>query len=262
MYLGVGSAKAVVSRPTHQRVTHIVSALRQDIVKDANNMNKLVLQALLSYLIGVAILGLLLFVPAWTFNYWQAWVFILVFTTSVNAIGVYLALKDPVLLERRKNVGPAAEQNVAQRIIMSVAMIGIIALLVYCALDHRFAWSPVPPYTSLIGDLLVALGLLFNLLVFKENSFGGSTVQTFADQKVISTGPYAIVRHPMYVGVLIMMTGVPLALGSWRGLAFLVIVLPALAWRILDEEKLLKKDLSGYIEYTQKVRYRLVPYMW
>ena len=137
-----------------------------------------------------------------------------------------------------------------------------IALLVYCALDHRFAWSPVPPYISLIGDLLVALGLLFTLFVFRENSFGSSTVQTFDDQKVISTGPYAIVRHPMYVGVLIMMTGVPLALGSWIGLAFLAIILPGLAWRILDEEKLLKKDLSGYIEYTQKVRYRLVPYIW
>jgi len=225
-------------------------------------MNKLVQQTLLSYLIGALILGLLLFIPAWTLNYWQAWVFIFVFTTSVNAIGVYLSVKDPALLERRKNVGPAAEQNVAQRIIMSLALSSILALLIYCALDHRFAWSPVPSYVSLVGDLLVALGLLVNLVVFRENSFGGSTVQTFDDQKVISTGPYAIVRHPMYVGVLIMMTGVPLALGSWIGLAFLVIVLPGLAWRILDEEKTLKKDLSGYSEYTQKVRYRLVPYIW
>lgn len=225
-------------------------------------MNKLVPQTLLSYLIGAVILGLLLFIPAWTLNYWQAWVFIFVFTTSVNAIGVYLSIKDPALLERRKNVGPVAEQNAAQRIIMSLAMISILALLVYCALDHRFAWSPVPMYISLVGDLLVALGLLINLLVFRENSFGGSTVQTFDDQKVISTGLYAIVRHPMYVGVFIMMTGVPLALGSWIGLAFLAIALPGLAWRIVDEEKTLTKDLPGYIEYTQKVRYRLVPYIW
>ncbi|MFN8381830.1 MAG: isoprenylcysteine carboxylmethyltransferase family protein [Anaerolineales bacterium] len=225
-------------------------------------MNKLVPQTLLSYLIGAVILGLLLFIPAWTLNYWQAWVFIFVFTTSVNAIGVYLSIKDPALLERRKNVGPVAEQNAAQRIIISLAMISILALLVYCALDHRFAWSPVPMYISLVGDLLVALGLLINLLVFRENSFGGSTVQTFDDQKVISTGLYAIVRHPMYVGVFIMMTGVPLALGSWIGLAFLAIALPGLAWRIVDEEKTLTKDLPGYIEYTQKVRYRLVPYIW
>jgi protein-S-isoprenylcysteine O-methyltransferase Ste14 len=231
-------------------------------MKDVHNMNKLVPQALLSYLLGAVILGLLLFIPAGTLNYWQAWVFIFVFTTSVNAIGVYLSIKDPALLERRKNVGPAAEQNTAQRIIMSLAMIGIISLFIYCALDHRFMWSPVPAYISLAGSFIVALGLYLNLLVFKENSFGGSTVQTFDDQTVISTGPYAIVRHPMYVGVLIMMTGVPLALGNWMGLAFLVIALPALAWRIVDEEKLLKKDLPGYVEYSQKVRYRLVPYIW
>jgi protein-S-isoprenylcysteine O-methyltransferase Ste14 len=231
-------------------------------MKDVNKMNKLVLPTLKSFLIGAVILGLLLFIPAWTLNYWQACVFILVFTTSVNAIGVYLSIKDPALLERRKNVGPAAEQNVAQRIIMSLALIGIITLLVYCALDHRFKWSPLPAYISIIGNFMVALGLYLNLLVFKENSFGGSTVQTFDDQTVISTGPYSIVRHPMYVGVLIMMTGVPPALGSWIGLAFLVIALPALVWRILDEEQLLKKDLPGYIEYTQNVRYRLFPYVW
>ena len=169
--------------------TPAVDGLHENIRKDVHNMNKLILSALGSYLTGVVILGLFLFVPAWTINYWQAWVFIFVFTTCVNAIGVYLSIKDPVLLERRKNVGPAAEQSLAQRIIMSLAMIGIVALLVYCATDHRLGWSPVPAYTSLLGDLLVALGLLFTLLVFKENSFGGSTIQTFEDQKVISTGP-------------------------------------------------------------------------
>jgi protein-S-isoprenylcysteine O-methyltransferase Ste14 len=159
-------------------------------------------------------------------------------------------------------VGPASEQNPVQRIIMSIAILSIIGLLIFCGLDYHFGWSPVPAVVSMIGDALVALGLYINFLVFKENSFGGSTVQTFEAQTVISTGPYALVRHPMYVGVLIMMTGVPIALGSWWGLAILAIVLPGLVWRILDEEKLLKVDLSGYPEYTQKVRYRLVPYVW
>jgi len=207
-------------------------------------------------------LGALLFIPAWTLNYWQAWVFIVVFLTSVNAIGVYLSVKDPELLERRKKFGPATEQSPAQKIIMSIAILAILGLLVFCALDHRFRWSPVPAYVSLAGDVLVALGLFINLLVFRENSYGGSTVETVADQKVISTGPYSLVRHPMYVGVLVMMTGVPLALGSMWGLAVLAIVLPGLIWRILDEEKLLKKELPGYTEYLQKVRYRLVPYLW
>src|SRR5262249_45129645 len=105
-------------------------------------------------------------------------------------------------------------------------------------------------------------GLFIQLLVFKENSYGGSTIETVADQKVISTGPYALVRHPMYVGVLIMITGMPLALDAWRGVAIIAAAVPALIWRIIDEEKFLKTDLPGYVEYAQKVRYRLVPYLW
>ena len=120
----------------------------------------------------------------------------------------------------------------------------------------------MPAYVSLAGDVLVALGLMVNLRVFRENTYGGSTIETVADQKVISTGPYALVRHPMYVGVLIMLTGVPLALNAWWGLAIVVVALPALIWRIIDEENFLKKDLPGYAEYTQKVRNRLIPYLW
>lgn len=225
-------------------------------------MNKLVLPTLQNFLLGVAILGLFLFFPAWTLAYWQAWVFILVFMTSVSIIGVYLSIKDPVLLERRKKVGPAAEQDPVQRIIMSVALLSIAGLLVYCAIDYRLGWTPVPWYVSLIGDGLVALGLFINLLVFRENSYGGSTVEKFEGQRVISTGPYALVRHPMYAGVLVMMAGVPLALGTWAGLAILAVALPGLAWRILNEEKLLKKELPGYVEYAQKVHFRLVPFVW
>ena len=230
--------------------------------KDGTTMNKLILPTLKTFLIGTLVLGLLLFIPAGTLAYWQAWVFIGVFMTCVSAIGVYLSVNDPALLERRKQIGPAAEQSPAQRVIMSIAFISILGLLVFCALDYRFRWFRTPTWVSVIGDGLVALGLLVNLIVFNENSFGGSTVATFDDQKVIATGPYAWVRHPMYVGVLVMMAGIPLALGSWGGLAILGVVVPGLVWRILDEERLLKKELPGYSEYMQKVRYRLVPYVW
>lgn len=223
---------------------------------------KLALQTLRTFLIGAAVLGLLLFLPAWTFSYWQAWVFIVVFMVSTNLIGLYLIVKDPALLERRKKFGPGTEQSPAQKIIMSLAVLSILGLLVFCALDHRFGWSSVPAWVSVLGNVLVALGLFIDLLVFRENSFGGSTVETFEGQKVISTGPYALVRHPMYFGVLIMVPGVPLALGSWWGLAIMALVVPGLIWRILDEEKLLKKDLPGYTEYTQKVHYRLLPGLW
>ena len=225
-------------------------------------MKQLILPTLRTFLIGFIVLGALLFLPAGTLNYWQAWVFILVFAISTNMIGVYLALKDPALLERRKKFGPGQEQSPAQKIIISLAVLSFLGLFVFCALDHRFGWSPVPAIVSVLGDVLVALGLFIDLLVFRENSYGGSTIETVEGQKVISTGPYALMRHPMYVGVLIMIIGVPLALDSWWGLAILLISIPVLMWRILDEEQLLKKDLPGYLEYTQKVHYRLVPYLW
>jgi protein-S-isoprenylcysteine O-methyltransferase Ste14 len=225
-------------------------------------MKKLILPTLRTFLIGAVMLGVLLFLPAWTLNYWQAWVFILVFATSSNAIGVYLSLKDPALLERRKKFGPAQETSPAQKIIMLLTLVGVVAMLVFPALDHRFGWSPTPAIVSVIGNLLIVLSFGMFYVVFKENSFGGSTIEVVDGQKVITTGPYALVRHPMYSGVLVMLTGVPLALGSWLGLLVVALTLPALIWRILDEEKLLKKDLPGYKEYLEKVRYRLVPYLW
>ncbi len=224
-------------------------------------MNTLPIQTARTFLIGAIALGVLLFLPAWTLAYWQAWVFIVVFMISVNVIGLYLSLKDPALLERRKKVGPG-EQSTTQKIIMFLAVLSSLSLLVFCAFDHRFAWSPVPWYVSVVGNVLVALGLLIDLFVFRENSYGGSTIEIVEDQKVISTGLYARVRHPMYAGVLVMLIGIPLALGSWWGLAILALSVPVLIVRILDEEKLLSNDLPGYREYAQKVRYRLVPYLW
>ncbi|MFN8443492.1 MAG: isoprenylcysteine carboxylmethyltransferase family protein [Caldilineaceae bacterium] len=225
-------------------------------------MKKLILPTLRTFAIGVVALGLLLFLPAWTLNYWQGWLFIVVFLVAVNGIGVYLSLYDPELLERRKKFGPASEESPAQKIIMTLAIVVIPALFIFCALDHRFGWSPVPTPIVLLGDLMVALGLYVNLLVFRANSYGGSTIETVENQKVITTGPYALVRHPMYVGVLIMVAGVPLALGSWWGLLIVALEVPVLAWRILDEERILRQDLPGYTEYTQKVHYRLVPNLW
>ena len=225
-------------------------------------MKNLILPTLRTFLIGAAAFGVLLFLPAWTFNYWQAWLFIVVFDLSANAIGIYLSLKDPALLERRKKVGPAAETSLPQKIIMSLAIVSLLGLFIFCALDHRFAWSTVSTLGSLLGNVLIVLSFVIQYLVFKENSFVGSSIETVADQKVISTGLYSLIRHPMYAGVLVMVAGVPIALGSWWGLLILAVVLPGLAWRILDEEKMLKKDLLGYTEYLQKVRYRLVPYIW
>lgn len=225
-------------------------------------MKKLIFQAFTTFLIGVVILSVLLFLPAWTFNYWQAWVFIMVFLLAVNAIGIFLSLKDPALLERRRKVGPKAEQSPLQKVIISVAFVSLLGLLVFSALDHRFGWSRMPWFVPILSDVLIVLGLWINYVVFRENTFGASNIKTEAGQKVITTGPYALLRHPMYAGVLVMLIGVPLALGSYWGLLVLAIAIPGLIVRILDEEKLLKKDLPGYSEYLQKVKYRLIPFIW
>jgi protein-S-isoprenylcysteine O-methyltransferase Ste14 len=225
-------------------------------------MNSLNIRAFRLTVLGALAMAALLFVPAGTLGYWQAWVFMAVFVGASSAIGIYLALKDPELLERRMQAGPAAEKETTQKIIMAFAMAGFIALLIFPAFDHRFGWSKLPPYVVLAGDALVALGFFLTFLVLKENSYSASTVQVVEGQKVISTGPYAIVRHPMYAGALVMLLGIPLALGSWWGLCALLFIVPVLIWRLLDEERLLRKELPGYVEYTRKVPYRLVPYLW
>jgi protein-S-isoprenylcysteine O-methyltransferase Ste14 len=225
-------------------------------------MNNLYFRALRSSIFGVLLMAVLLFVPAGTFDYWQAYVFIAVFVGGSAAITVYLAIKDPQLLERRMHVGPTAEKQPTQKIIMVFALLGFIALLVVPAFDRRFMWSPVPPYVSVLGDLLVTLGFCLVYFVIRENSYAASTIQIAEGQTVISTGPYAVVRHPMYAGVLPLLIGTPLALGSWWGLFALILFMPALIWRLLDEERFLHKNLPGYTEYTQKVRYRLVPFVW
>ena len=135
-------------------------------------------------------------------------------------------------------------------------------MIVIPPLDHRFGWSAVPWYVAIIGDILVALGIFIIFFVFKENSFTAATIEVAADQKVISTGPYARVRHPMYLGGLIFIVGIPIALGSWLGLLTIVLFAPVMAWRILDEEKFLVKNLPGYADYEHKVKYRLVPFVW
>ena len=224
-------------------------------------MRKLIIQTTATFVIGSAALGALLFLAAGTLDYWQAWVFIILLMALISEQGVYLALKDPELLERRKKIAQEGESR-AQRLFIIVGLLANLCLLVVSALDHRFGWSDVPPIVALLGDGLIVLSFVTYHVVFSVNSYTASSIQTFEGQQVISTGPYAFVRHPKYVGDLFLVIGIPLALGSWWGLVFVIFTLLALAWRILDEEKLLKNDLPGYVEYTQKVRYRLVPRLW
>lgn len=220
------------------------------------------LQAAATALIGFVVFGLVLFLPAWTFNYWQAWVFIAVFSLSTLVPSIYLALMNPAALERRMHAGPAAETRAVQKIIITVGFLSLPAVMVFSAFDHRFGWSSVPTAVSVLGDILVAVGLGLTMLVVIQNGYAAANITVEESQKVISTGLYGLVRHPMYVGVLIMVVGIPLALDSQWGLLILIPTVIVLAIRILDEEKMLKQELDGYSEYTQKVHYRLVPYVW
>jgi protein-S-isoprenylcysteine O-methyltransferase Ste14 len=225
-------------------------------------MQTLYARAFRSSLLGTLIMATLLLLPAGTPNYWQAWVFMAVFVSASGAVTVYLAIHDPGLLDRRMRAGPAAEQERSQKFIISLAMTGFIGLLIVPALDHRFGWSRVPTYVCWIGDAQIAIGFLLVFFVVRVNTYAASTIQVAEDQKVISTGPYAFVRHPMYAGSFPILVGTPLALGSWWGLSALVVFVPALIWRLVDEESFLRKNLPGYTEYTDKVRYRLVPSVW
>jgi protein-S-isoprenylcysteine O-methyltransferase Ste14 len=225
-------------------------------------MTRTVLQMVATSLVGLAILGLLLFWPAGTFNYWQAWVFIAAFTICTQVQGIYLLVNNPAALARRMRAGPAAETRTTQKIVITFSFLLLPAVLVFSALDHRFGWSPVPAAVSLIGDALVAIGLGITQLVIIQNSYAAASITVEDSQPVVSTGLYGIVRHPMYVGVAIMMAGIPLALGSWWGLVVLIPGLIGIVVRILDEETMLRLELTGYGEYTQKVHYRLVPHVW
>ncbi len=208
------------------------------------------------------VMSLALFITAGTLHYWQAWVYLGVFFGSSILITLYLMKHDPGLLKRRMSGGPAAEKQGSQAIIMFLASIAFIALLVVPALDRRFLWSSVPLWTVVAGDLLTVLCFYIAFLVFQENTFSSATIEIVEDQKVISTGPYAQVRHPMYAGALLLAIGTPLALGSYWGFLASAMLLSAGAWRMFDEEAFLTNNLPGYTDYCAKVRWRLIPGMF
>lgn len=213
-------------------------------------------------LVEVVVFGAMLFLPAGTFKYWQAWVFLSVVLVSAWAPIVYLLCANPAGLQGRMSGGPTAETRAAQRALIAGLYLSLAAMVVVSVLDHRFGWSSVPTAICLVGDVLVAVGLSVVALVIIQNSYASSTVQVQAGQQVIATGLYGLVRHPMYTGNVIMLIGIPLALGSYWGLVLVLPGLIVLASRIRDEEKLLDEELTGYREYTRKVRYRLAPGMW
>jgi protein-S-isoprenylcysteine O-methyltransferase Ste14 len=226
-------------------------------------MNKpLYLKVVVQLLLFPLFMGALIFLPAGTLDYWEAWVFGSVFFVCSFAIGIWLLVKDPKLLARRMKAGPAAETEPAQKRIMRFALTSIAGVVIIPALDHRFGWSQVPTPIVILGNIFIALSYLIFYFVFRENTYGAATIQVEENQQVISTGLYALVRHPMYSGVIILILGIPLALGSWWGLLMFIPSIAGIIWRLLEEERFLSRNLAGYTEYTDQVRYRLIPFVW
>ncbi|MCM2466223.1 methyltransferase family protein [Methanoculleus oceani] len=211
------------------------------------------------FIAGLIVVALLLFVPAGSIHYWEGWLYLGVLFIPIAFVGLYLLKHDPELLERRMKT---REQESEQRTIIALSSIIIIVGFVIPGLDHRFGWSDLPVAVVLAADGVVLLGYFIFFLTIRENSYAARVVEVDAGQKVIETGPYAVVRHPMYLGTILMFLATPLALGSfWAFFVFLPV--PALiVLRIRNEEEVLVRELPGYSEYRQKTRYRLVPGVW
>ena len=225
-------------------------------------MKSLRVRAWIALAVLAAVMGCLLFVPAGTPRYWQAWVYLVIFTGASALTTGYLVRRDPALLERRMRGGPTAEKRPAQKVVMLGASIGFIAILGVAAFDHRVGGSAVTVGGVVAGDALVAIGFYLIFRVYRENTFTSATIEVAEDQRVITTGPYAIVRHPMYASGSLYLFGTPLALGSYWGFVPILAMMPFLIWRLVDEERFLSMNLQGYSQYREKVRYRLVPFLW
>lgn len=216
-------------------------------------------KAIVVFTASFALIMLVLFLSAGSLLYWQAWVFSVVFFIPVMFVMVYFLLMNPEFIERRLRY---REKESGQRKIMKYGKLFFAIGFLIPGFDYRFQWSAVPPVLVILSDVIVFMSYLIVFFVFKENAYASRVVEVEKQQRVITTGPYSIVRHPMYTGVMIMYLFIPLALGSYWALIPFGAVIPVIILRALNEEKVLLRDLTGYGDYCVKIKYRLIPYVW
>jgi len=215
-------------------------------------------KACLMPVIIIIVMGLVLFLPAGSLRFWEAWIWWSIISILTLFITVYFLKKDPGLLSRRMKVKEKEPQPGTIRILSFLSMLAYLIP----GIDYRYHWSAVPVWIVITANVLVFLGYVFIFLVFKENSYASTIIQVEREQQVIKTGPYAIVRHPMYTGLLIMQLFTPLALGSYWALLFSFLSIPTTIFRIRKEEEVLLRDLPGYKDYYIKTPFRLIPSIW
>ena len=220
---------------------------------------KLIIMVLARTLLFLIVMLAMFFLPAGHLAYWEAWVYLAIIFVSMLAFSIYFLKNDPELLERRMR---SNEKETEQRLIVGIMTVCFFFTFLIPGFDQRFGWSGVPIVVVMIADMVVLLGYGFVFLVLKENSYASRIIEVEKDQQVISSGPYAMVRHPMYLGVALMLLFTPLALGSYWAIIPAILMIFVLVPRILNEEKVLERDLDGYREYMHKVRYRLIPGIW
>ncbi len=208
------------------------------------------------------VLWLLLFLPAFSLGFWEAWIYWILFSLSVILITLHFLKVDPKLMESRLDAGPGAEGERSQKIIQGFTALMFFFLLVIPGFDNRFGWSDIPVYAVAIGDLITVIGFAIVFMTFRENTYTSATIEVSKDQPVISTGVYALIRHPMYAGASLLLIATPFALGSFWALFPAVAVIAGIILRLREEEKFLAEHLPGYREYCLKIRFRLIPFIW
>ena len=226
---------------------------------DNNMTTKLFFQALTKFLAGLLLVGLSLFLPSGTFDFWQAWLFIGILFGPMFIAGIVLMVRQPDLL--RKRLSAKEEQNEQKRV---VALSGLlfVAMFVVAGLNFRFGWLLLPEWTTYVAAVIFLISYALYAEVMRENIWLSRTIEVQENQQVVSTGLYGIVRHPMYSATLLLFLSMPLVLNSVFSFILMLLYIPVIALRIRNEEQVLERELNGYTEYKQRVKYKLIPYIW
>ena len=232
------------------------------MTKTQKKTRELILKSVAGLLFLLVVMATALFVPYGSFDYTLAWLYLAVFVVSVLLITTYLFLFDRHLLQSRLAAGPISETRPAQKIIQSIAGLAFLSIFVLSALDYKYHWSTVPLWFSYLADFFCAGAFVLLFFVFKQNTFLSATIEVQQNQQVISHGLYGIVRHPMYTGAFFLLLFTPIALGSYCGLLPVIILMAVIIYRAIDEENELKQNLKGYQQYCEKVKYRLIPFIF